>query len=1555
MSLSNLSHPYDHSHCGSNVDQSEWKTLCSPTELILEYAKKRDIPPSYVRILPEDGSLTDLFEITEGILKQCVASQAEVDQGVDETDLDMECLTTQLEDFHISETTLHMSLFYTDGHRGKIYIHCFVDAINELKLNDVAMDILNAVCDVMVITWLTNLTYEEVKRHMQTMGADVRRQIQKSNDDLAYIISHHRALHDVIYGERGTGLWVRLEVKHVMRCIFKYRLSAREQNHTNCFRDIIVEHQSQAERQRLNNLVPTTSLYEEMIPSKYLPVVELKDKGRVVNKVYRNLLTSAVKSAGRIDKQTKTAMLAYPAILMGNSVHYTKVIFPANVNVCHSVVEGYGKNCSRSFFTCYAGLVRDILNKHLHSVLVEEYMMMASRRKVAVCGMEGVQIHLLCDAVMTTEWVRDVLFIRELNRVMEQSITLFIEVKFPLEHHIASTISFRTTGGIITECTVMVKGGRDTFIHVLGYIERLFCVLKLIITNQTSEVKNGLLAIYDAFETIDVEAPIHSNLYSSRSYPIRGTRSNKPISALLERAPDLFISGYARDCQSKAQPLIINESEAKMWIGRNVLYNNASIPRTVIQMDVSRGRILMVCPNDKLPFPHFKNNVQLANKAKYPLIPCCQRTESRDIPTEHRYVIEGLSEDEEDSVDQEASVKVTTKVRVKDNALEKDEEKTNSDDDDDVYVPSDDDDLDETYVESPSPRRRKKAKCRKIRDGRFLRHKHISILPTTLSKVLDLRDDSFDISFNSTGEIPDALLQNYVSRTSKSSESGSMYSTKGGFHTHHSTALECILTAVNDVGYTKSSKKYTYVKHLRKTLSEIPNLQVLVAQEIWAVVNNREEEAMVVMQHSNIREGDECERNDSQSTGMGTNSLLSGGSSYLRERAVDQSMIMHTISEQDLRNMVRNPNIEFDMDLFFRIAEEYFKVNIYCISMLKDTIFEVPRHRFYHCRPSRLYRDCVVIYKTINTSGLMQYNLVVSNSVLASDKEARGRMPAAMSRRCHTLLINSHSVSLVKRGECYLDAMSDLDYLKHFTKDLRGVALDGAGKTDFLVLGVSDKRTGETRAICCVSCLQVQPPNTARWQGPPLRISHDLAVKVFGPPKSISHEGLVYDGYGVQSGFLVYTKQRSGSRIELPLSGSVKQAKLAAEVIWNVANMAYKLYRSSLKGGAHSWVEFEDKYVSKGASCTPSISNPLERRHATFAGEVTPELAPVRLRVDDTTCRHLLQCIVRTPEWLNVERFLSVVHSVVPNIVSNGKLVLYAEEIKCISMHAPDLRHPVGMSTDKMFTHVPDSVISFESREAVLKWCHQRDLNEITCCTMPMVHTVDAVYAKGFVSFLYCEPITETIYMIYNAGMASLESCLLTSMIWKDGSYVCPPNISQILLNKADAMGESVTFDNKYLGTLYASIMTTGCADATNQPSQDRSSALMSGRWFVDSELNPLAPANMSKVTTGEPVGDVMYEVKVPHLSNMDMVSVERVTIPTSADLKRLDHVVLVVHSEGDMEVAYVQTNGSKVCSGDSFSQTSYEYRHHLKVLIYGTLYDYTHRVPKLMASVMDI
>jgi hypothetical protein len=91
--------------------------------------------------------------------------------------------------------------------------------------------------------------------------------------------------------------------------------------------------------------------------------------------------------------------------------------------------------------------------------------------------------------------------------------------------------------------------------------------------------------------------------------------------ALTKQRPDIFISGYARECQKKEQPTIIDKKDvayykAQTFERKGVIYN-----RQVMDFPPDNPTIHLVCLNEK-QFPGLMENT-LSNKDKFPFLPCC--------------------------------------------------------------------------------------------------------------------------------------------------------------------------------------------------------------------------------------------------------------------------------------------------------------------------------------------------------------------------------------------------------------------------------------------------------------------------------------------------------------------------------------------------------------------------------------------------------------------------------------------------------------------------------------------------------------------------------------------------------------------------------------------------------------------------------------------------------------------------------------------------------------------------------------------------------------------
>jgi hypothetical protein len=90
---------------------------------------------------------------------------------------------------------------------------------------------------------------------------------------------------------------------------------------------------------------------------------------------------------------------------------------------------------------------------------------------------------------------------------------------------------------------------------------------------------------------------------------------------LYEKAPDIFVHGYPRICQSGLQPEPIEEEDIPQWKLDHPLVTG--VERQVMPFPKNENRVFLGCPNDEAPYPGVKNNKNLSNKETYPYIPCC--------------------------------------------------------------------------------------------------------------------------------------------------------------------------------------------------------------------------------------------------------------------------------------------------------------------------------------------------------------------------------------------------------------------------------------------------------------------------------------------------------------------------------------------------------------------------------------------------------------------------------------------------------------------------------------------------------------------------------------------------------------------------------------------------------------------------------------------------------------------------------------------------------------------------------------------------------------------
>jgi len=103
---------------------------------------------------------------------------------------------------------------------------------------------------------------------------------------------------------------------------------------------------------------------------------------------------------------------------------------------------------------------------------------------------------------------------------------------------------------------------------------------------------------------------------------IRNRKSQQTKNEMLRtNAPDVFVANYARRCQKKRQPEIIEN--VKQWTTQKFTYKNEKRKREVLNYPLDKARWTFGCPDPSFPFPGVKRNTNLSNKNEYPFIPCC--------------------------------------------------------------------------------------------------------------------------------------------------------------------------------------------------------------------------------------------------------------------------------------------------------------------------------------------------------------------------------------------------------------------------------------------------------------------------------------------------------------------------------------------------------------------------------------------------------------------------------------------------------------------------------------------------------------------------------------------------------------------------------------------------------------------------------------------------------------------------------------------------------------------------------------------------------------------
>jgi hypothetical protein len=105
---------------------------------------------------------------------------------------------------------------------------------------------------------------------------------------------------------------------------------------------------------------------------------------------------------------------------------------------------------------------------------------------------------------------------------------------------------------------------------------------------------------------------------------VESDRANR-VDELRKLAGDVFVANYARKCQRPFQPKLIRLDEAAAWQRKYIIRGNTQEERQILSFPKENPKYILVCPDDKYPYPGVMENKTLSNRNVYPYIPCCFR------------------------------------------------------------------------------------------------------------------------------------------------------------------------------------------------------------------------------------------------------------------------------------------------------------------------------------------------------------------------------------------------------------------------------------------------------------------------------------------------------------------------------------------------------------------------------------------------------------------------------------------------------------------------------------------------------------------------------------------------------------------------------------------------------------------------------------------------------------------------------------------------------------------------------------------------------------------
>lgn len=178
----------------------------------------------------------------------------------------------------------------------------------------------------------------------------------------------------------------------------------------------------------------------------------------------------------------------------------------------------------------------------------------------------------------------------------------------------------------------IINGG--TSIKIINECTKVLKVLLAIYSEGREGIRNNYLNAFGAYEFDSHNERLYTKNHGEKN---RIRHTGQRVKALKDRDPELFVVEYASVCQSTGQPSIIEDDDVEGWEAETFFYKGKLHNRQALKFPRDNPKWNLVCTNSERPFPGVKTNNTLSNKAKYPYIPCCFKTDHMDPSADSHY------------------------------------------------------------------------------------------------------------------------------------------------------------------------------------------------------------------------------------------------------------------------------------------------------------------------------------------------------------------------------------------------------------------------------------------------------------------------------------------------------------------------------------------------------------------------------------------------------------------------------------------------------------------------------------------------------------------------------------------------------------------------------------------------------------------------------------------------------------------------------------------------------------------------------------------------------